>query len=260
MDAAKAANVDLVKFQKRSPRMAVPKEQWGQLRSTPWGTIPYIEYKEKLEFGKEEFDAIAAHSRRIGIPYFASAWDIPAAKFLMHYSTQYIKVPSAKAADIKLLDWLSEHNDGRRVILSTGMSNVPGIDFALAHLTPLSPILMHCTSTYPCPHEELNLRCITAYQDRWPELEIGYSGHETGLATTVAAVALGAQYIERHITLDRASWGTDHAASVEPSGFARLVKDIRAVEESMGDGQKRIMPGEIESMRKLRGPSMTGMR
>jgi N-acetylneuraminate synthase len=255
IDAAIFAGASSVKFQKREPRLSVPKSQWDVPKKTPWGEMPYIEYKERMEFGEDEYAAIDRYCKEKGIDWFASAWDIPSVGFLLMFDTPYIKVPSAMAIDRELLECLSQCSNGKRVMLSTGMCDSHDVKYAVELLKPVDPILMHCTSTYPCPHEELNLQCVVTLQEQYPHLEIGYSGHETGLATTVAAVVLGAKYVERHITLNRAAWGSDHAASIEPAGFIRLIKDIRAVETSMGDGVKRIMPGEEEPMLRLRGVS-----
>ena len=253
IDAAKRAGCDIVKFQKRTVSLAVPAEQKGVLKETPWGVMPYEAYRERLEFGQREFRAIDEYCIQQDIPWFGSAFDVPSAEFLLSYEPAYIKIPSAKLTDTELLRWIAANHGTAQPILSTGMSTSAQIADAVRILADEDPIILHCTSTYPCPVAELNLRCITTLQRDYPGFTIGYSGHEVGLATTVAAVALGAQMVERHITLDRASWGTDQAASVEPNGFARLVKDIRNVEAALGDGLKKVEPGEEEPMRKLRG-------
>ena len=256
IDAAVEAGCDFVKFQKRDPELAVPKEQQGVPKETPWGTMTYLDYRKHLEFDKSEFDVIDGHCQKKGIGWFASAWDIPRVEFLLKYDPEYIKVPSAKLTEDGLLTYLRKHpsrqNQKPIVILSTGMSTMAEIYHAVGKLGPINPVLMHCTSTYPCPHKELNLRMITTLQKTFPN-QIGYSGHESGLATTVATIALGVTMVERHITLDRTMWGSDHAASIEPNGLRRLVDDIRAVEVALGDGIKKIEPGEIEPRRRLRG-------
>tara|TARA_Y100000310_G_scaffold339527_1_gene432466 strand:- start:204 stop:1085 length:882 start_codon:yes stop_codon:yes gene_type:complete len=260
MEAAKEAGCDFVKFQKREPSLAVPLEQQSKLRQTPWGEMTYLDYRKRLEFGVTEYDVINNYSNVLGIPWLASAWDIPSVDFLIaKYNVEYIKIPSAKATDIELIKYIHGYLSAE-IILSTGMCTWEDIDKAVAAGSP--SVIMHCTSTYPCPMEELNLHCIPKLAHRYIKngneeyaynREIGYSGHEVGLATTLAAVALGATWVERHITLDRSMWGTDQAASVEPSGFKRLVKDIRNIESSLGDGFKKVEPGEVEPMKRLRG-------
>ena len=249
--AAKGAGCDAVKFQKRDPDISVPLAQRTKIRETPWGQLTYIEYKRRMEFGQSEYDAIARECSDLKIDFFASAWDIPSGKFLEQYNMPYLKIPSAVATDEPFLHWVAKSQAFDKVMLSTGMCTQDDVDSAIKILG--KPIVMHCTSTYPCPHDEINLRYMLELRRLYPDLQIGYSGHETGLATTVAAVALGAQYIERHITLNRASWGSDHAASIEPSGFVRLVKDARAVEASLGDGFKKVEPGEYQKIQSLKG-------
>lgn len=256
IDMAHDAGCDYVKFQKRTPEMAVPLDQQAKMRDgTPWGTLTYLEYRRKLEFEGFEFEAIAGYCEEKGIPFFGSCWDIPSAGFLMAYEPDYIKIPSAKLTDDPLLTWLRKNSakqPNTRIVLSTGMSTLEEIEHAVQTLGPTNPLLMHCTSTYPCPPEEINLLAMATLRATYP-YEVGYSGHETSLAPTLAAVAMGATMVERHITLDRSMWGSDQAASVEPAGLKRLVKDIRLIERSMGDGVKKVEPGEVEPRRRLRG-------
>lgn len=258
IDMAKAAGCDYVKFQVRTLPDDIPENQRGVLKETPWGTLDYVSYRQRLEFGRADFDIISDYCKDTGIPWFASVWGNKALDFLEMYDPPFIKIPSAKITDTLLLRYLlwshnQDHGATWRPVLSTGMSTPQEIRAAVTLLYSLNPIVLHCTSTYPCPPEELNLRCITTLMHEFPDLDIGYSGHETGLATTVAAVALGATMVERHVTLDRASWGSDQAASVEGSGLKRLVKDIRAVETALGDGVKKVEAGEIEPRQRLRG-------
>lgn len=248
MQAAKDAGVDFVKFQKRDVEIAVPPDEWDILRETPWGTMPYIDYRKRLEFDTEQYDEIAEAAGKIGILWFASVWDVPSVDFMLDYDPPYMKVPSAKLTDDVLLHYLREIDIP--IILSTGMSTLEEIDHAMTLLKP--DIVMHCTSTYPAPPEELNLRVIPHFIERY-KTEIGYSGHETGLAATIAAVALGATWIERHVTLDRSMWGSDQAASVEPEGLRRLVRYIKTTDRALGTGIKKIEAGEIEPMKRLRG-------
>jgi N-acetylneuraminate synthase len=248
--AAAKAGTDYVKFQKRDVELAVPKAQWHQKRQTPWGEMDYIDYKRRMEFQKAEFDLIAEMCKQEGIDFFASVWDIPSVEFMRGYNPPFMKVPSAKITDMALL--VAVRESGIRPMISTGMSTMKEIKRAV-DVFDENLIIMHSTSTYPCPLDEVNLQCIVTFQQNWPSYDIGYSGHETGLAPSVAAAALGAKYIERHITLDRTMWGSDQAASVEPRGFDRLVKDVKVVSAALGDGVKRPMPGEMEPMKRLRG-------
>lgn len=254
IDEAVAAKVDAVKFQKRTPEICVPKDQWEVIRDTPWGRMSYIDYKRKTEFGITEYAAIDQYCKKLGIDWFVSAWDAPSVDFMEQFNTVMYKLASASLTDHKLIQRILA--TGRPLMLSTGMSTMREIENALAFINefdPAYPVLVaHSTSAYPCKTEELNLNMIHTLGDKFPGIPVGYSGHETGLATTVAAVALGATFIERHFTLDRAMWGSDHAASVEPQGFQRMVRDIRDVETSTGEGIKRVYESELGPMRRLR--------
>jgi N-acetylneuraminate synthase len=247
--AAKEAGVDAVKFQKRTPELCVPPDQRGQMRETPWGYITYLDYRYKVEFDKEGYNEIDRYCREIGIPWFASVWDEPSVDFMEQFDTPAYKVPSASLTDHGLLRKI--RSTKRPVILSTGMSTMDQIQASVDVLGVEDLVITHATSTYPCEPEELNLKVIETLIHKFP-VPIGYSGHEVGLIPSVAAVTLGACMVERHITLDRALWGSDQAASVEPSGFERLVKYIRVVESSLGDGQKKVYESEKSSMKKLR--------
>lgn len=251
IDYAKRAGADAVKFQKRTPEIAIPDDQKNIMRDTPWGYISYLEYKECLEFGQPEFDRIAEHCRAIGIDWFASVWDKPSVEFMAQYNPIAYKIPSACITDDLLVQRVSVERIP--IIMSTGMTTQEQIDEILANYDFIYRdwILMHCTSTYPCQPAELNLQVIPYWIEKY-HIPVGYSGHEVGLVPSVAAVALGACMVERHITKDRTLWGTDQAASVEPGGFERLVKYIRVVEQALGDGVKRVYDSEIPSMRKLR--------
>ena len=249
IDVAKSSGCDAVKFQKRTPEKCVPAEMRSKMRETPWGYISYMEYRERIEFGQDDFSAIDNYCRAQQIAWFASCWDPDSVAFIGQFATPCIKVPSACLTDVELLQ--SIRDSRQPVMLSTGMSTLEQIEAAVELVGQRQLLLCHATSTYPCPKEELNLRMITTLRTMYT-CPIGYSGHEVGLATTVAAAALGASFIERHITLDRAMWGSDQAASIEPQGLRRLVKDIRSVEAAMGDGQKRVYPSELEAARRLR--------
>ena len=250
IDQAAAAGCDAVKFQKRTPQVCTPRDQWDLERDTPWGRMSYIDYRHRVEFGHDDYAAIDAYARQRGIAWFASPWDVESVDFLEEFDVPAHKIASASLTDDELLRRVRA--TGRTVILSTGMSTPRQIRHAVEVLGSDTVILCHATSTYPAKPAELNLRMIHTLQSDFPNVPIGYSGHETGLQTTLAAVALGAVFVERHITLDRAMWGSDQAASVEPPGLQRLVRDIRTISESLGDGVKRIYDGERAAMKKLR--------
>ncbi|MFI5981428.1 N-acetylneuraminate synthase family protein [Streptomyces sp. NPDC051555] len=250
VDAAADAGCDAVKFQKRTPEICTPREQWDVERDTPWGRMRYIDYRHRVEFGEDEYRAVDAHCAERGIDWFASPWDTEAVAFLEGFGVPAHKVASASLTDDELLR--AVRATGKTVVLSTGMSTPRQIRHAVEVLGSDNILLCHATSTYPAKAEELNLRVINTLQEEYPNVPIGYSGHETGLQTTLAAVALGASFVERHITLDRAMWGSDQAASVEPGGLHRLVRDIRTIEAALGDGVKRVYPSELAPMKKLR--------
>lgn len=254
IDEAVAAKADAVKFQKRTPEVCVPRDQWEVMRDTPWGRMSYIDYKRKTEFGMLEYTAIDQYCREKGIDWFASAWDVESVDFLESFEPCLYKLASASLTDQPLIERILA--TGRPLILSTGMSTMTEIESAIAlveQFDPAYPLMVaHSTSAYPCKPEELNLRMIPTLQAAYPTIPVGYSGHETGLSTTVAAVAIGATFVERHFTLDRAMWGSDHAASVEPQGLQRLVRDIRDVETALGDGVKKVYESELGPMKRLR--------
>jgi N-acetylneuraminate synthase len=249
IDAAVHAGVDAVKFQKRTPELCVPDEQKSQMRETPWGYLSYLDYRRKVEFSREDYTEIDRYCKAHGIAWFASVWDNPSVDFLEAFDPICYKVPSASLTDASLLAHLRK--TGRPIILSTGMSTSEQIRTAVSQLDTTRLLLTHVTSAYPCEPDELNLNMIVTLRREYP-CPVGYSGHEVGLIPTVAAVSLGACLVERHITLDRANWGSDQAASVEPGGFERLVRYIRVVEAAMGDGVKRVYPSEQASLQKLR--------
>lgn len=250
IDAAFLAGCDAVKFQKRTPEKCVPLDQWNIERDTPWGRMTYIEYRQKMEFGNGQYDEIDQYCRARGIAWFASCWDEDSVDFMEQYAVPCYKAPSASLTDIELLRRMK--NTGKPLIISTGMSTIYEIETVIHHLGLDNLLIAHTTSAYPCPLHEINLRMIHTLQDKYPNNSIGYSGHETGLSPTWAAVALGATFIERHITLDRAMWGSDQAASVEIGGLIRLVQNIRDIERALGDGIKRVYPSEIGQLNKLR--------
>lgn len=250
IDQAADAGCDAVKFQKRTPEICTPRDQWGIERDTPWGRMSYIDYRHRVEFGTDEYAAIDEHATRRGIAWFASPWDIESVDFLEAFDVPAHKVASACLTDDDLLRRMRA--TGRTIILSTGMSTMRQIRHAVEVLGSDNIILCHATSTYPAPTDELNLKMIHTLHGEFPNVPIGYSGHERGLQTTLAAVAMGAVFVERHITLDRSMWGSDQAASIEPQGLVRLVRDVRVISDAMGDGVKRIYDGERAAMKKLR--------
>lgn len=250
IDVARRAGADAVKFQKRTPEIATPAHMRDVPRETPWGTMSYLEYRYRVEFDREQYVEIGDYATMSGLDWFASPWDIPSVHFLEDLGVVAHKVASASLTDTEMLETLRA--TGKPIILSTGMSTLEQIDRAVSVLGTDNLILLHATSTYPMEAEEANLRVIPALRERFAGVPVGYSGHERGLQISLAAVALGAVAVERHITLDRTMWGSDHSASLEPAGLEHLVRDIRVIEEALGDGVKRVFPGELAPMAKLR--------
>lgn len=250
IDVAARAGADAVKFQKRTPEISTPEHMRDVPRETPWGVMSYLDYRRRVEFGRDEYIEIGDHATMLGLDWFASPWDVPSVHFLEDLGVVAHKVASASLTDTELLVALRE--TGKPVILSTGMSTIEQIDRALDTLGTDRVVLMHATSTYPLEPEEANLRVIATLRDRYPGVPVGYSGHERGLQISLAAVAIGAVAVERHITLDRTMWGSDHAASLEPTGLEHLVRDIRVIERATGDGVKRVFDSERAPMAKLR--------
>ena len=251
IDAAKWSGADAVKFQKRTVEVVVPVSERSKPRKTPWGEISYFDYKNKIEFGKDEYDEIDAHCRKLDIPWFASAWDSQAQDFLKQYNLTWNKIASAMATNLPFVRQVGlEH---KWVFLSTGMCTLPEIAAAVLVLQELAcnVTLMHTVSTYPADENTLNLACIKTLKERF-NLPVGYSGHEPSVSPSVIAVALGAVAVERHLTLDRSMFGTDQAASLEPIAFYNMVNQIRKIPKIVGDGQKRILPAEAEVAKKLR--------
>ena len=250
IDGAKYAGCDAVKFQKRTPELCVPKDQWLIERETPWGRMTYIDYRHRVEFSNDEYKIIDAYCKEKNIMWLASCWDELSVDFMEQFNPPFYKAGSASLTDINLLK--KKKSTGRPLMISTGMSTIDEIKKAVDIIGTDNLMIAHSTSTYPCKLEELNIKVITTLKEMYPEVPIGYSGHETGLAPTWAAVSLGATFVERHITLDRAMWGTDQAESVEVVGFKQLVEDIRNIEVSLGDGVKKLYESELAPRRKLR--------
>ena len=250
IDVAANAGAQAVKFQKRTPEISTPEHMKNTLRETPWGLMTYLDYRYRVEFSREQYVEIGDYATMRGLDWFASAWDIPSVDFLEDLNVVAHKVASASVTDIGMLQVLAA--TGKPIILSTGMSTLEQIDAAVDVLGTERLVMLHATSTYPLPAHEANLRTIATLQERYAGVPIGYSGHERGLQISIAAVALGAVAVERHITLDRTMWGSDHAASLEPQGFEHLVRDLRVIGEALGDGVKRVFPGELAPLAKLR--------
>ena len=253
IDIAEVAGCHAVKFQKRNPDVCVPEHQKNIMRETPWGKMTYLEYKYKVEFGKEEYDDINSYCNNKGIAWSASPWDLDSLKFLNQYNVPFIKIPSALLTNIELVSETAKTD--KKVILSTGMSTIEEIDTAVSAMQVANKncefALLHCNSSYPAPNEDLNLTCIKTLKDRY-KCEVGYSGHEFGLTTSISSICLGATIIERHITLDRTMWGTDLMCSVEPQGLIKLVRGINELNLALGDGIKRVTETEISIRNKLR--------
>jgi sialic acid synthase SpsE len=249
IDIAADAGCDAVKFQKRTPEICVPPEQRLIERETPWGRMTYMDYRYRVEFEIEQYTEIDNYCSKRGVHWFASPWDVPSVAFLERFDVVTYKVASASLTDHELLRAIRA--TGKPMILSTGMSTLAEIDSAVEVVGTDNLILLHATSTYPMPAQEANLRTITTLADRYG-VPVGYSGHERGLQISLAAVALGAVAVERHITLDRTMWGSDQAASLEPEGLRHLVRDIRILQDALGDGVKRVFEGELAPRARLR--------
>lgn len=249
IEIAAAAGAQAVKLQKRTLSTCFTREQLAAPRESPWGST-VGEYKRAVELGREQYQELARHATMLGIKLTASCWDLGALDDVCSWiAPAWLKIASASLTDHRLLR--AHRRAGLPLVLSTGMSTIEEIDAAVEVLGTDDLVLLHCTSTYPSRPEEIDLECIATLRERY-RVPVGYSGHERGIATTVAAATLGACLVERHITLDRTMWGTDHAASLEPAGLERLVRDIREVERARGDGVKRRWPSEEPFRAKLR--------
>jgi len=256
---AAGAGVNFIKFQKRTPELAVPREEWDTPKETQWGFIPYLQYKKRMEFSREQFLEIHAYCLELGVGWFLSVWDLEALDFCIEFCPPYIKIPSAKITDLDLVRAVGR--SGAHVVLSTGMSTAEEVETAIITVGPDCELtVMHCHSAYPAPVDELNLNCMHWLRELagpfTPDLRsfrVGYSGHSYGIQPTTWAVILGAEMIEMHITPDRTLWGTDQLSSVEPLGFAQLVRHVRDAEKALGDGVKKVWPSEEPHRKKLRG-------
>jgi N-acetylneuraminate synthase len=251
IDATNACNWNCAKFQKRNPDVCVPEHQKKVPRETPWGAMTYLEYKRRIEFEKKEYDYINSYCQDKSLDWSVSVWDIDSYRFTESYDIKFIKIPSAHITNLTLIDEVSKSNQS--IILSTGMSTWQMIDDAVEILEKNNSdyALLHCNSTYPAPHDELNLMVIPEMKQRY-NCPIGYSGHEYDLEPTVIAVALGAIIIERHITLDHKMWGTDHKSSLEVSAMDLLKRRVENVSNILGESKKYITNSELDVIKKLR--------
>ncbi|MFW6046672.1 MAG: N-acetylneuraminate synthase family protein [Candidatus Woesearchaeota archaeon] len=251
IDMAAMLGADAVKFQKKNPDLCVPEKKKNMPKETPWGDTTYVEYKKMLEFGEKEFTEIERYCREKGIMWGASVWDEESFDFIERFDIGFHKIPSAKLTDKGLLEKFKTSK--KPVILSVGASDLEQTRKAVNLLEDTNELaILHCNSAYPAKDEELNLKVIETLRKEFPNKIIGYSGHEEGITASVIAATLGAKIIERHITLDRAMWGTDQAASVEFSGLRRLLRDLHKVDVWLGDGEKTVYESEKKMMEKLR--------
>ena len=252
IDISKMAGCSCVKFQKRTPEICVPEHQKNVMRDTPWGKISYLDYRHKVEFGKDDYDVIDKYCREKKIDWTASVWDCDSLKFLSNYDVPFIKIPSAMITNEALI--LEACRTDKDIWISTGMSSEEEIDKAVELLRKNAKdfLVMHCNSSYPSHVDELNLRYINTLKSRY-NCRVGYSGHEFELVTSISAVVLGAEVLERHVTLDRTLWGSDQLASVEPHGLMALMDGINKVERALGDGKKHLYESELAIRNKLRG-------
>lgn len=252
IDAVFSCQWDCIKFQKKDPRICVPDHQKNIPKETPWGKMTYLEYKIRMEFGKDEYDYIDNYCKEKPIDWTASVWDLPSLEFILNYDVPFIKIPSAKLTEKKLITEAAK--SGKPLVVSTGMSTIEEINEAVEILEKHASqyVLMHCNSAYPAPHPELNIKCIQTLRERY-KCPIGYSGHEYDLEPTVFAVVLGAKVIERHITLDHAMWGTDQSSSLQVTAMDMLRRRMEDIDVVLGDGNKRVTENEKTIRKKLRG-------
>lgn len=253
LDATFACGWNCAKFQKRNPDVCVPEHQKSVKRETPWGTMSYLEYKYRIEFGTSEFDAISNYCHEKPLDWSASVWDMDSLAFIASYDVPFIKIPSAKLTNFELL--IAAGKSGKPVIISTGMSTELEIEQAVKCLTEQTSdiCILHTNSSYPAPYEELNLNVIPALKKKYPQFVIGYSGHESDLEASVVAVGLGAMVVERHVTLSHDLWGTDQKSSLEFVAMDMLAKRIKHVPAMLGGSERRITSSEVSIRKKLRG-------
>lgn len=251
IDLACEYEFDAVKFQKRNPDISTPEHQKSQMRNTPWGYISYLDYKKKIEFGFNEYKAINSYCKKKKIHWFASAWDIDSQKFLRQFNCHFNKVASAMLTNFKLIEEIAKEK--KYTFISTGMSDLKDIKKCLKIFDKYKCkyAILHCVSTYPCDEKNLNLRAILTLKNKF-KCKIGYSGHESSVSPSILAYMLGADIIERHITLDRSMWGTDQSASLEKSGISSLTSIIKKIPSMMGDGIKKPNANEKKLISKFK--------
>ena len=252
IDATNACGWDCVKFQKRDPDLCVPEHQKQVSKETPWGVMSYINYKHKIEFQQKEYEIIDAYCQQKPIDWTASVWDVKSLEFVLQFDVPFIKIPSAHFTNKKLIEAIAVKD--QYYILSTGMTNWDMIDEIVNILEQKKTrfALLHCNSTYPAPSDELNLSVIPEMKKRYGCI-IGYSGHEYDLEPSILAMALGAEIIERHITLDHRMWGTDQSSSLEVHAMDLLKKRLRDINQMLGKPEKIITASEKIALTKLRG-------
>ena len=253
IDVAMIAGCDAVKFQKRDPEESVPEEYKNVMRETPWGILTYFDYRKHVEFSQEDYEVIDRYCKKCNILWTASCWDLSSLDVIMDFNVPFLKVPSALITHKFYLERIREIKTKRKipVFLSTGMADMALVDRIVHFIGEKDLVLLHTVSSYPAKLDDINLTVISKFKEKF-NCPIGYSGHEVGLQISLAAVTLGAKVLERHITLDRVMWGTDQAASLEPQGLFKLIRDIRIIEASMGTGIKQVMDSEKSVMEKLR--------
>lgn len=248
---AKHCNLDAVKFQKRDLSICIKEDQKNKLRETPWGTLTYLAYKKKIEFGLREYQAIDKYCKKLKIDWFASAWDLNSLKFLKKFNLKYNKVASAMLSNTKFLTAVAKQK--KKTFISTGMCKMEDVEKAVKIFkkNKCKFVLMHSVSIYPCEENILNLNFIKTLKKKFKS-EVGYSGHEKSVSPSITAYFLGADYIERHITLDRTSFGTDQSASLAESGIESLTSLLRKIPNTLGDGKKRYLMEEKKMSKKMR--------
>lgn len=254
-DLAKECGANAVKFQRRTPHLSVPQSEWGKMRTPPWGgpDVTYLDYKIRMEFSAEGYREIDAHCKSIGLPWTVSVWDVPALESMAEFNLPFVKIPSAHLTNTELLKAVVD--TGKPIMLSCGMSTDSEVDAAVDIIQcGNSPSLLHCNSSYPAQDEELNLSLMSVMKSRYG-LPVGYSNHSRSPFPAIEAMAMGAEVVEAHITLNRALPGTDQAASLEKEGMSLVVREARRLEKMWGDGERRVWPSEEGSRKKLRGVS-----
>lgn len=250
IDVAVEAGADIVKFQKRNPDVCIPDTQKNIPRQTPWGQMSYLDYKKRIEFGGAEYDLIDAYCKRVGIKWTASVFDIDSLNFILNYNVPFLKIASSSITETELLEAVSE--SGKDVILSTGMSTESEINNAVSFFNIDKLTLMHCVSTYPTPDNETNINRVHTLRKLYPDVTLGYSGHEQSIYPSILAKSIGADIIERHITMSKSMWGTDQSNSIEPAELKELISALKLVPKWLGSGSIEMAKSEETAKLKLR--------